>query len=259
MDDEQPEHAVVVDSFQLDTFEVTVGRFRKFVNAYDGTMPAAGMGDHSALSVGWQSGWNASMPATKAALLAAIKCDSYRQTWTDVVEVNENFPINCVNWYIANAFCIWDGGRLATEAEWEYVAGGGSENRLYPWGSTDPQVVPDTANCFSYGKASSLLDVGSLPKGKAKWGQMDMGGSMWEWVFDWYSGTWYAGYAPDPQNPQASYSKCDNCVNTTPSTGRVFRGGGFLSIGPQLRAAQRDYQDPTITGKDYGIRCARPL
>jgi formylglycine-generating enzyme required for sulfatase activity len=57
-------------------------------------------------------------------------------------EANDQYPMNCVNWYEAFAFCIWDGGRLPTEAEWEYAAAGGDENRIYPWGNDVAEPLP---------------------------------------------------------------------------------------------------------------------
>jgi formylglycine-generating enzyme required for sulfatase activity len=73
------------------------------------------------------------MKADQATLIAAVKCSATYQTWTDSAGSNESRPMNCITWYEAFAFCIWDGGRLSTEAEWNYAAAGGSEQRQYPW------------------------------------------------------------------------------------------------------------------------------
>jgi len=73
---------------------------------------------------GWDSTWNTNLAANTAALRTALKCDATYQTWTDTAGSNESKPVNCLDWYTAFAFCAWDGGRLATEAEWNYAASG---------------------------------------------------------------------------------------------------------------------------------------
>jgi len=108
--DELPEHSATVSSFHLDAFEVTVGRFRKFLQAYDGTAPPDGSGANpNVAGTGWQSVWNANLLASSAALASAIKCSPTLQTWTDTPGARENDPVNCVNWYEAFAFCVWTG------------------------------------------------------------------------------------------------------------------------------------------------------
>src|SRR5262249_34890732 len=64
-------------------------------------------------------------------------CSPY-STWTTAPDANEDLPITCINFYEAYAFCIWDGGFLPSEAEWEYAAAGGDEQRAYPWGAEPP-------------------------------------------------------------------------------------------------------------------------
>jgi len=259
---ELPAHSVTVSSFKLDKYEVTVGRFRQFVTAYSaGWRPSAGAGAHPTISgSGWNVAWDdsarigtnlpltgADAATTKAIFATRLKCGSSYQTWTDISGLNEAMPINCVDWFEAMAFCIWDGGRLPTEAEWEYAAVGGSEERLYPWGSALPSVETTKANS-SLSDKSPYIAVGSHPTGAGKWGQQDLAGSMWEWNLDWY-GDWYS-------NPSASGA--DVCYLTT-SFSRVMRGGSWSlnNIDDFLRAAKRHIVAPSTHYYGSGLRCSR--
>jgi formylglycine-generating enzyme len=243
--DEQPEHNVTVSSFHLDAYEVTVGRFRRYVRNYSGP-PAAGAGAHPAIAgSGWNASWNSALPPDQASLIAGLKCDGGMwQTWTDT-PTNENYPINCVNWYQAFAFCAWDGGRLPTEAEWEFAAAGGSENRLFPWGSAN---IDATRADWASSAASSKVAVGSYPAGNGLWGHADLAGSLYEWVFDYYDAAWYG----------AGGSSCTDCANTTAAINRVDRGGGFdNNVASFFRSTTRYKRDPTGRGGRLGFRCAR--
>ncbi len=235
-----------VSDFRLETFEVTVGRFRKFVDQYIGTAPADGAGAHPLIAAsGWQSpGWDSDLPASKTALKSVLKCNPSYQTWTDGASGDETLPINCVNWFEAFAFCIWDGGRLPTEAEWNYAAAGGSEQREYPWGSgvdSSYAVYDCMGDNVSGCTFADTLPVGSKsPKGDGRWGQSDLAGSMWEWTLDWYAGH------VNPRN---------DCANLTTASNRVVRGGSWYDSAANLRAAYR----VGGSGHSYnvGFRCAR--
>jgi len=91
-----------VSTFVLDRYEVTVGRFRAFVEARLGTHenpPAEGSGAHPKLmGSGWDSSWNADLVASTAALTSALTCTAGSETWTDAPGENENKPMNCVTW-----------------------------------------------------------------------------------------------------------------------------------------------------------------
>ena len=148
-----------VSGFRLDKYLVTVGRFRQFVEAWNngaGWLPAAGSGKHTHLNGGlglansgaagtYETGWVATDDSEIAPTDANLHVRSSDDTWTSSAGTQENLPINCVNWWESYAFCIWDGGFLPSEAEWEYAAAGGSQQREYPWGSTDP----GTANQYA--------------------------------------------------------------------------------------------------------------
>ncbi len=239
--DEQPEHTATLSSYHLDKFEVTVGRFRKYVAEYNGTPPPEGAGDHHGLGAGWRSAWNAELSSTQADLIGRIQCDAENPTWTEQVGANENKPMACVTWYEAFAFCAWDGGRLATEAEWEHGAAGGAENRRYPWGSAAPDAT------YAVFDDAELLAVGSKAAGAGRWGHHDLAGSMAEWTFDWYGETWYT----------EAGNTCNDCVNSTALAFRVVRGGGNYDSPTALRAANRGYYNPADRYNGVGFRCAR--
>lgn len=251
---ELPEHNATVEGFGLDVYEVTVRRFRKFVEAYDGTPPAIGAGAHPLIAdSGWKYQWNAELPKSSGGMVVRLNwCAATTQTWTDAPAGNEESPINCVSWYEAFAFCIWDGGRLPTEAEWEYAAAGGDANRLYPWGTDSPSSDTARANT-AYSDNTPFVAVGSHPTGAARWGHHDLAGSMSEWTLDWWGNSWYG----DGGNP------CTNCANIANGISRTHRGGAFNSKlddpGNYLRSAARNASPPTERGPIRGIRCARAL
>jgi formylglycine-generating enzyme required for sulfatase activity len=214
-----------------------------------------GMGAHPLIpGSGWQSAWTSELPTTASALASALKCDSTFQTWTDSPGSNENKPQNCMTWYQAFAFCLWDGGRLPTEAEWEYAAAGGNENRLYPRGGQAPDKTLASFGCLFSGKSSceaaDLPVVGSTPLGKGRYGQMDLAGSLYEWNLDWYDASWYSQYS--------SPGSCKNCANVSKAaSSRVVRGGDFSNIAAGLRAAYRYFYAPVVDNSIVGARCAR--
>jgi formylglycine-generating enzyme required for sulfatase activity len=256
---ELPEHAVTVDSFRLDAFEVTVGRFRAFVAAYDGTPPSSGAGAHPLVAgSGWQAAWNGSLPASQAALRTAIHPPDHSPAcpWTDASGANEDKPMACINWFEAFAFCIWDGGRLPTEAEWEYAAAGGSENRLYPWGSQAPDATL-ISSCTWTGSewvpADCAWPVGVHSGGDGRWGHHDLSGGVSEWTFDWYDRDWFS----------TGGAVCNNCANVTIASYRMLRGGHFGAAAVWQRAAGRamawNQTQPSVRSSNFGFRCAHDL
>lgn len=262
-----------VDTFLLDKYEVTVGRFRAFVEAGQGTQgapPVLGSGAHPNIpESGWQAAWNMSLPLDKATLEQNLKCTSTQASqivtwsWTDVAGANENRPINCVSWAEAAAFCAWDGGFLPTEAEWNYAAAGGPEQRPYPWSSAvpGPQTLdsdhasyasrnPDTAEAECLGDGSPTCDyhdlvvVGSKPAGDGRWGHSDMAGNVAEWTLD--------TFAP-------FVASCTNCANLTYGNSVTSHGGDFFSVSrSELLTGSRAMGDRGSAQMLNGIRCARP-
>jgi sulfatase modifying factor 1 len=248
-------YPATVSAFRLDKYEVTAGRFRAFVEAGMGTQaspPQPGAGAHANIGgSGWSASWNTSLVADKAALVAAVKCDSMYQTWTDTPAANEHRPMSCIDWYEAMAFCAWDGGYLATEAEWNYAAAGGDQQRAYPWSSPASSLTLDGSyasyKCLGDGTAgcavTDLVAVGNKPLGDGRWGQSDLAGNVREWTLDWL-----ASYA----------TPCTNCANATISSYRVIRGGSYVVAPANLRAGYRSNAPPTGRSSGIGVRCARP-
>jgi formylglycine-generating enzyme required for sulfatase activity len=245
-----------VSGFRLDKYLVTVGRFRQFVGAWNegaGYTPSAGSGKHvhlnggsglNATAGGYEPGWLTTDNGNIAPTDTNLACDPTLATWTSTAGTQETLPINCVNWYEAYAFCIWDGGFLPSEAEWEYAAAGGSQQRFYPWGSTDPGTDNRYAIYSSYytGNPMYIAPVGTATLGAGLWGQLDLAGEVWEWDLDSYAD--YAEF-------------CTDCANATAASWRVLRGGTFFSAPVDLLPPIRNYDPPSDRFFENGFRCGR--
>ncbi|WP_437774835.1 formylglycine-generating enzyme family protein [Sorangium sp. So ce1097] len=249
-----PAFPATVSDFLLDRFEVTLGRFRAFVDAYPGSRPAVGAGAHPRIAgSGWYAAWDEQLPLDRSELLSGLLCDSEGTAWvwTDEPGANERLAMNCVSWYLAFAFCAWDGGRLPTDAELGYAAAGGAEQRPYPW-STSPDdlaIDPEHAVYACIGSdvpgcvLEDILPVGAMsPQGDGLFKQADLAGGVYEWALDWH-----ADYSPD----------CVDCAVTAGGTERVIRGGGWRSAEETLLLSTRDKRPPTTRTVGIGFRCAR--
>lgn len=179
------------------------------------------------------------MYPTKDSWDTSLSCDT-DQTWTPDSAGNETRPVSCVNWYQAAAFCIWDGGFLPSEAEWNYAAAGGAAQRQFPW-SVAASISCTNAH-YNGCDPREPINVGTLPAGDGLYGHSDLSGNIAEWTLDWYS---------DYGTP------CDNCTNATPVMTRVRRGGNFNLSGGNAVTTSRANFPPDSSVPGGGLRCAR--
>ena len=167
-DDEQPIHRVFLDTFYLDKFEVTNGRFAKFVEAIHSEPP-----------------WG------------------FKEKETPVLQADQ--PVRWVNWMDAVGYCLWAGKRLPTEAEWEKAARG-TDGRVYPWGNEPPTPAQAVFGLKEGDEAVS--PVGHREKGQSPYGVHDLAGNLYEWTRDWYDEQFYTtNPAVNPRGPDEGSTK----------------------------------------------------
>ena len=208
---EFPAHKVTLDAFQLSATEVTVGQYRACVAA--GACPSEAL----------QSGKTSSQSPPD------------RQ--------DDRLPMVRVSWHDAVAFATWAGGRLPTEAEWEYAASGG-EGHIFA-GSDDVTEVAWTRADSEF----RLHPVGE--KAPNAFGLYDMSGNVFEWVSDWYDPKYYRDSpAINPQGPDFSPSWLGG-------SSRVRRGGAYFTDGQTARVSARNFLDQDNRNGQTGFRVAR--
>jgi formylglycine-generating enzyme required for sulfatase activity len=213
LDDEKPAHRVsLTRGYWIDVHEVTNAAYQAFV----------AQGGYTKQAHWSEAGWAWLAKQDAASLPAA--CEG----------TGPELPRRCVTWYEAEAYAHWRGGRLPTEAEWEFAARG-PESRIYPWGET---FDPSRCNVVD---SKGAVPVGSYPGGVSWVGLHDMAGNAMEWVADW-RGPHDAAPANDPRGPSAG-------------TIKVEKGGWWGSDAIVARAAYRHYEDPPEYGdKHIGFR-----
>jgi formylglycine-generating enzyme required for sulfatase activity len=213
LDNDVPAHQVTLThGYWLDKHEVTNEAFRAFADAGGYKQKAL----WSQAGWKWLSGQNAARLPQQCAGTAP------------------NDPAVCVSWYEAEAYAAWRGGRLPTEAEWEYAARG-PDSRVYPWGN---EFDPKRCNVVD---STGLEPVGSYPDAASWVGALDLAGNAMEWVQDWL----------------APYTSAPATDPTGPATGsiKVEKGGWWGAPSYTARAAYRHYEDaPAYSDGHIGFR-----
>ncbi len=208
--DEHPMHTVTVPSFEMWQSEVTVEQYARCHCAGQCNLPR--------------------------------HCDFPPQQYWGIPG-SESHPITCISRERAAGFCEWVGGRLPSEAEWEYAARSGGQDITYPWGDEEP-----TCTTSWYGGCGDTGAVCTLPEGYTDQGLCDMSGNVAEWVHDIYHDSYWGA----PTDGSA--------WGTPPEDGYgVVRGGGFSNYPEYVYASRRErclVGGCSDSGQE-GARCAR--
>jgi formylglycine-generating enzyme required for sulfatase activity len=145
-----------------------------------------------------------------------------------------NLPVEKVNYHDALIFCQKVGGRLPTEAEWEFAARGGKNSKGYIYSGSNSL---GTVGWNGY-NSNGTKTVGTRAPNEL--GIYDMSGNVWEWCSDWY-GDYSSSPVSDPTGPESG-------------SARVFRGGSWFRESQYCRVANRDYDSPSNRGCSLGLR-----
>jgi formylglycine-generating enzyme required for sulfatase activity len=215
-------HAVTVSGFYLSDKEITNEQFCRFLNetgvSGNGRGNVSGHGvqtliEEHDLGVKYVNG-----------------------SWQPAIG-KANYPVVRVSWYGAKAYCDQAGGRLPTEAEWEYACRAGTTTPF----NTGRNLTTSQANYD--GNSGRTQPTGSYPPNA--WGLYDMHGNVWEWCSDWY-GPYSNSPQTDPQGPSSG-------------SGRVLRGGSWGSSTSYCRVSVRYNYDFGNRDSHVGFRLALSL
>jgi formylglycine-generating enzyme required for sulfatase activity len=216
---EQPQHEVhLTNGYWIDKFEVTNQAFQAFVDA----------GGYTHQGYWSEAGWQWLGRQRVSSLPKTCQGDA------------PDLPRLCVTWYEAEAYANWRGGRLPTEAEWEFAARG-PESLRYPWGNEFDKRLCNVVDSIG------PVAVGSYADGASWVGALDMAGNAMEWVQDWLDVNYYQqGVSENPTGPASGRIK-------------IEKGGWWGSNLFVARAAYRHYEDPPEYGdKHIGFRIVSP-
>lgn len=283
--DELPAHTVKVDGFWIDETEVTNREFAEFVAATGYVTVAEKKPDWEEIKKQLPPG--TPKPPDEVLVAASLTFRSPDQSvplnnashwweWTpeaswrqpqgpgSSIEGKEDFPVVHVAWDDAVAYAKWAGKRLPTEAEWEFAARGGLEEKSFPWGDDPVEKSGFMANIWQgefpvtdkgEDGFQGLAPVKSFEPNPH--GLYDMAGNVWEWTNDWYREDYYSRLNDEVQvNPQGPKDSFDPQEPTVPK--KIVKGGSFLCNvsyceGYRVSAKMKSSAD---TGLEHtGFRC----
>ena len=279
---EQPVHRVRVDGFYMDAEAVTNMRFAEFVAATGHVTVAERVPLLDEIMRQMPPG---SAPPPKDLLVpgslvftpvsGAVDLRDVSRWWRWVpgaswrhpngpkssIAGRERYPVVHVAFEDAVAFATWAGGRLPTEAEWEFAARGGLSHAAHAWGDTPHDTEHPQARIYEGTFPSHPAEpaaVGSYPANP--YGLYDMSGNVWQWTADWYAPETYArdaasGVVRDPTGPAAAPG-----APTNGGAMRVIRGGSFLCSDEYCRGyrvSARGTGAPDTGASHIGFRVVR--
>lgn len=257
-DGEGPARRVQVGDFYIHKYEVSNREFAAFTEDTGYVTEAETFGDSFVLEMLLSESVKSGI--TQAVMNAPwwlpVKKASWRQPEGEDsdVEGRQDHPVVHVSWNDAVKFCQWVGGRLPTEAEWEYAARGGLEGRDYPWGNNPLPRGEHWMNIWqgNFPEENTAEDgyLGTAPVDSFPPNGFDlhnMAGNVWEWVSDWWSIRHSEEFQKDPQGPPSGKDK-------------VKKGGSYICHPHycfRYRCAARSQNTPDSSASNLGFRCAK--